>query len=79
MFCGIGGFHLRSSTVPQAQHDRRAQDHQRAERGALDRADVLAQQQRHPDHAEREPAALRFDSGSCSTSVAMNVAHSGIV
>ena len=36
---------------------------------ALDVADVVAEQQRHAEHAERRgPTILRFDSGSCSSS-----------
>ena len=77
--CGCGGFHLRTSTVPNA-HVTAAAKSIATPNGAL----LIARSSSPmriaiPAMPSTSPVNLRLPSGSCNTTVAIAVAHKGIV
>ena len=79
VFCAIGGFHLRSSTVPHAQRIAAARMSsapvgvERMWRMSSPSSTTM------PSMPSASPTILRLLSGSCSTNIAMSVAQIGIV
>ena len=79
MFCGIGAFHLRSSTVPNA-HDTAAPRISSAAIGVRWKLRTSSPRSTAiPAMPSTMPATFRFDSGSCSSASANITLQIGIV